>query len=114
MRMRLKKLIAATFLFLLTGSVISKDLYHLILPHQHVSQAYADHLTNPHASICNEQQSTECNLCHYDFSAGQAANTESLNSIYLPSCPVLIPTAENTLRKICILNESLRAPPSVI
>ncbi len=109
-----KKFFAVCMLVVLTGTIVSKDLYHLILPHQSISKAYAAHLSDPNTTICNDVHVSECYLCHFEFSTGtfQVAELSAGNRIAL---------SENSFHSTglyytntVILNHSLRAPPAVI
>lgn len=108
------KIFAVCMLFLLSATIVSKDLYHLILPHQAISKAYAAHLSDPNATICNDAHAAECYLCHFEFSTGtfQTPELSAENRIAL---------SENSFHSTglfytntVILNTSLRAPPAVI
>ena len=113
-RSGLQKFFAACMLVVLFGSVISKDLYHIILPHKQVTAAYVHHLSDPNTTICSDQHQSDCYFCHFEFSSGDAQAFHELPDQVIQIGSDFFSFTGHLYTSTCILNLSLRAPPTVI
>ncbi len=107
-------LVAVLMLTMLFGSVVSKDLYHLLLPHSNSLHVNDPFTVDTDFIITCEDTHPDCFICKFEFSNSHDQVTYTEPDQLFSYQEITAPPACKEFISITILSRSLRAPPSVI